>query len=83
MAPLTVVEDLNVLRDLPSGLFPRFITSVMHQFILQRAPETLHRGIVVAVASPTHGRGHAELAYAILIRLGTILRAAIGVTGSA
>jgi len=28
MAPLTVVEDIHVLRDLPSGLFPRFIAPV-------------------------------------------------------
>ncbi|SPP66129.1 hypothetical protein NITLEN_50169 [Nitrospira lenta] len=62
MAPLTVVEDLNVLRDLPSGLFPRSIAPVMYQFVLQRAPNTFHRGIVVAIASLTHGRGHAEQA---------------------
>lgn len=62
MAPLTVIEDLDVLRDFPPSLFPRVIAPVMRQFVLQRAPKTFHRGIVVAVASPTHGRGQAELA---------------------
>jgi hypothetical protein len=46
---------------------------VVRQVVLQYAPKTFHRCIVVAVASPTHGRGHATLAELILIGLGTIL----------
>ena len=73
MAALTVVEDLNVLRDLPAGVFPRVIAPMMHQFILQCAPETFHRGIVVTVAPPTHRCGHAELAQ--LIAAGSVREA--------
>ena len=61
MPPLAVVEDLDVLGDFPNCLFPGFVTPVMHEFILERAPEALHRGVVVAVAASGHGRFHAEL----------------------
>ena len=76
--PLPVIEDLNILRDLASSLLSRVVAPVMHQFVLQRAPKTFHRGIVVTVPPPTHGRGHAKLADLILIVVGTILRATIG-----
>lgn len=80
MAPLTVIEELDILRDLLPGLLPRGIPPVMHQFVLPRTPKTFHRGIVIAVASPTHGRDQAEL---MLMVLGTILRAAIRVVDQA
>ena len=73
MPPLTVIEDLDVLRDLAPCLLTSLVAPVMHQFVLQRAPKTFHRSIIVAVASPTHGRGHAELLQLLLIGLGTIL----------
>src|SRR5215831_6969038 len=79
MPTLTVIEDLDVLRDLPPGLLPRVITPVMHQLILQCPPETLHRRVVIAVALPTHGWGQAELPQLILLVLGTILGPTIGV----
>ncbi len=83
MSPLTVVEQLNVLRDFPLGLLPRGIPPMMHQLILQRPPETLHRRIVIAVALPTHGRGHAELPQLRLIVLSTILGPTVGVVDQA
>ena len=43
MLPLTVVEYLNVLRDLTPGLLARVVVPVVHQLILQRPPDTLHR----------------------------------------
>ena len=79
MSPLPVIEQLTIRRDLAPGLLPRGIPPVVHQLIFQRAPDTLHRGVVIAVALPTHGRGQAKLPQLILIVLGTILRSAIGV----
>lgn len=55
MPSLTVIEELDVLRNLVSSLFTSLEMPVMHQFVLQRPPKTFHRRIVVAVASPTHG----------------------------
>ena len=77
MPPVPVIEDLDVLRDLTLGLLSRVVVPVVHQLILQCAPETLHRSVVIAVTLPTHGRGQAELPQLRLIGLGTILRAAI------
>lgn len=83
MAPLAVIEELDILRDLLPDLLPRGIPPVIHPVVLQRAPKTFHRRIVVAVASPTHGRDQAELLQLRLIVLGTILRAAIRVVDQA
>ncbi len=77
--PLPVIEALDVLGDLVPSLLTGLDAPVMHQFVLQGPPETLHRRIVVAVAAPTHGRNHATLAELLLVDLGTILRAPIGV----
>ena len=73
MSPLTVIEQLDVLRDLAPSLLTGFVATMMHQFILQRLSETLHRGVVIAVSLPTHGWNQAELPQLILIVLGTIL----------
>ena len=59
MPPLPVREDLDVLRDLLPRLLARLISPMMHQLIFDR-PETPHRGIVIAIASPTHRRGQTE-----------------------
>jgi hypothetical protein len=68
-----VIEALDVLHDLVLRLLTGLVAPVMHQFVLQRAPKTFRQSIIVAVAAPTHGRGHAILADLILIGLGTIL----------
>jgi hypothetical protein len=79
MPPLTIVEDLDVLRDLAPRLLPGLVATMMHELILQRPPKALHRRVVIAIPLPTHGGNHAELLQGGLIRLGTILRPAIGV----
>ena len=79
VSPLPVIKQLDVLRDLAPSLLTGFVAPMMHQFILQRSPETLHRGVVIAVPLPTHGRRQAILAEVLLVDLGTILRAPIGV----
>src|SRR5689334_6178070 len=73
MSPLPVVEHLDVLRDLAASVLTGLVAPVMHQLILQCPPETLHRRVVIAVALPAHGRGHAELPQLLLIVLSTIL----------
>lgn len=50
----SVIEELNVLRDLTPSLFSRVVAQVVQQLILQHPSETLHRRVVVAVASPTN-----------------------------
>ena len=56
------LEYLHVLRDLPNRLLAALVASMMHQLIFQRAPETLHGGVVVAIAFAAHRDPHAELA---------------------
>ena len=73
MPPLTVIEELNVLRDLAPRLLPRIISPMMHQLIFQCPPETLHRRVVIAIALPAHGGDHADLPQLILIVLGTMI----------
>ncbi len=83
MPPLTVVEHLDVLCNLSPSLLPCFIPPMVHQLILQRPPETLHRRIVITIPLPTHGRGHAELPQLLLIVLCTILGPTVGVVDQA
>jgi hypothetical protein len=58
MAALTVVEDLDVLKDASFGLFSGFITVMMDPFGFQRMKETLNYGIIVAVAFSAHAAAH-------------------------
>jgi hypothetical protein len=46
------------------------VAPMMHQFVLQRPPETLHRGVVRAVSLPIPGRNQAILAEVLLVDLG-------------
>ena len=77
MPSLAVVEDVDVFGDLSDGLRTRFVTPVVHEFVLEGSPETFHRGIVVAVAASRHGRLHARLFQQIPIVASAIRRAAI------
>ena len=83
MPPLAVVEHLNVLRHLSPSLLPRIISPVMHQLSFQCPPETLHRGVVIAIPLPTHGGDHAPLPQLILIVVGTLLGPTVGVVEQA
>jgi hypothetical protein len=79
MPPLAVVEHLDVLRKLSSSLLTGLVAPMMHQLILQGPPATLHRRVVRAIALPAPGGDHADLPQLLLIVVGTILRATIGV----
>ena len=47
--------------DLPNGLFPCLVPTVMDKLIFERTPETLHGSIIVAIAFPAHGCSHVGL----------------------
>ena len=79
MPSLAVVEDVNVLGDLALSLVTGFIAAMMHQFILERAPETLHRRVVIAVPPARHRGAQAELLQPGLVGMRAILGSAIGV----
>jgi len=49
MSPLPVIEQFDILRELAPSLLTGFVATMMHQFILQRPPETLHGSVVIAV----------------------------------
>jgi hypothetical protein len=74
LPPLPVVEDLNVFRDLPDCLLLSTVTTVIDELVLERTPETLHGGVVVAVALAAHRRFHAELRKKLL-KMGTAILA--------
>src|SRR4030042_1998481 len=70
---LPIVESLDVLGDLPDGLFSRLVATVMNKLILERTPEALHGGIIVAIAFPAHGCSHLELIHHLPVFMGAIL----------
>lgn len=79
MPPLTGREELDGLRDLAPSLLTGLVATMLHPLLLQRPPDPLHRRVVRASPLPTHRGTHAERPQGGLIRLGTLLRPAIGV----
>ena len=77
MPPLAVVEDFDVLGDLANRLLPRFVASVVDEFIFECSPEAFHRRIIVAISPAAHGCFHAELLDQSLVFVRAILAAAI------
>jgi len=49
-----VIEQLDILKDRRVGFDPGLKLPISHQFVFQRAEETLHLGIVMAVPRPAH-----------------------------
>lgn len=56
---------------------------MVHQLVFQSPPETLDRGIIVAVAAAAHGDLHAELLKQFAVLQGAILAAPVGVVDQA
>ena len=54
MTPSTIVESLNVEKDIRHGFLARPINSMMNQLRFERTEETFYRRIVVAIAATTH-----------------------------
>lgn len=59
------------------------VAPVVHQFILERSPETFHRGVVPAISLAAHGCGHAKLLQQFLVIMRAVLAAAIRVENQA
>jgi len=78
MLPVAVVEDLEVFRDLLSGLFPYFMSPVLHELILQRPPDALHRRVAVAVSSTRYRDTQPHVPQPCLVGMRAILGATIG-----
>ena len=77
-----MVKDLNIIKDPSLGLLPRFQLHMMHWFILQRVPETLHWRVravlrLVAIAFAAHWTLLAIARQQGTIRSRAILAAAI------
>ena len=73
MAPLAVVEDFDVLLNGRFRVGPCGVPLMMNHFVLQAAPEALHRRVVVAVPLARHGCPHAELRDQLSIVVGAVL----------
>ena len=79
MAPLAIVEDFDVLLDGRFRVGPCGVPLMMNHFVLQTAPEALHRRVVVAVPLARHGCPHAELRDQLSIVVGAVLVASVRV----
>lgn len=79
MAPLAVVEDLDVLLDCRFGVGPCGVPLMINHLVFQAAPEALHRRVVVAVPLARHRCLHAELRDQFAIVVGAILAATVRV----
>ena len=62
-----------MLGDLPDGLFPCLVTTVMNKLILERTPEALHGSIIIAIAFSAHGCSHLELIHQPPVFMGAVL----------
>ena len=52
---LAIVEALDVFRDVTNCLSSAPVVAVVNQFLLEGAPEALHRRVVKTIACPAHG----------------------------
>ena len=78
VASATVIEALDVRKDLASGVLARWEASAIDAFDFQRTKERFHRGIIVAAAFATHaGNDTLSLEQLAVSRAG-ILHPAIG-----
>ena len=79
MEPLAVVEGFDVIEDRARRLGAAGEGASVHEFFFERAPEALHRGVVVAVASAAHARRHVPGGQMLAVRLAGVLATAVGV----
>ena len=77
MAAALIVEPIDILEDRALGLTARVPTITPDQLGLDGFEERLDHGIVVTISLTAHRDLEAVLFQALLIRVGTILRAAI------
>ena len=51
MATFSIVENLDVLKQISAGLFPGFVPHTVHTFAFEHAEEAFDDGVVIAVRS--------------------------------
>ncbi len=79
MTTLPVIPDLDVFEYLLTGHLARGEAAPVHQLLLQRSKETLHRRIVPAVAPAAHAARDPGLAQNGLVIAAGILAASVTV----
>ena len=83
MAAARIVEPIDILEYRALGLTARVPTIAPDQLGLDGFEERFNHGIVVAISLAAHRDLEAVLFQALLIRVGTILRAAIRMVNAA
>ncbi len=78
--PLPNVEALDVVEEAHLGLLAGAIAFPVDQLCLEPGEETLHGGVIVAVARPTHTHGDALVGQQGLIGVAGVLAVPVGVT---
>ena len=79
MEPLAVVEDFDVVEEGAGRLGTALKMGAVDEFFLERAPEALHGGVVVAVASAAHARRDFPGGEMLAVRLAGVLASSVGV----
>jgi hypothetical protein len=64
MAAFSIVEHLDVLKQVGPGFLARPIANTVHAFSLENAEEALDGGIVIAVTGTAHAACDAVLSLA-------------------
>ena len=54
MAPLTIIEDFNVLKNISRGLRSGLVVPPMNPLPFQRGEETFGHRVIVAISCPAH-----------------------------
>jgi hypothetical protein len=78
MKTLTIVKDLDVLKDISFRLPSRTVASMMNQILLERSKEAFHRGVVVDIARTAHAGQRFMGGQKMLVASAGILAAAVG-----
>jgi len=78
VAALPIIKHFEVFKDLLPGFLPCAVLAMMNEFPFQRAEETLHAGIIPAVASARHASDDSRRGQALLVGRGCILTALVG-----
>ena len=73
MAPLPIIEYLDILKDVLCRLAPRRVLPMVHELALQRPEETFNTGVVPAIAFAAHAGRDAVRDEQLLVRPGSIL----------
>jgi hypothetical protein len=76
---LAIVEAFDVIEYMGFGFTAGEKFTSVNELQFQRAPEALHRGVVVAIAPAAHGSDEARVLEGVAVLSAGVLNAAIGV----